>query len=289
MISVIISSGNNELLSRVKLNIAQTIGVPFEIISTANGNGDMGICSVYNESVFKAKYEILCFMHEDLEIKTVGWGLKVVETFVKDNRLGVLGVAGCAYKTYVPSGWDVIGNEGSYRYINYIQSYRQAKRDSQSIVHNPTQTDLAKVACVDGMWFCASKDTAIKFPFDELLLKGFHGYDIDFCLNVGQYLDIKVTFEVLMEHFSEGNFSHQWVGEILKVHSKWRNILPLNVGFGNREELDTFEKRACKNLIKNMIKFNFDRKMILSELFDAQRARKVSMFNFIKLLIRTVC
>ena len=61
MISIIISSINEKLLSDVSFNISKTIGVPFEIISVANGNGDKGICEVYNQGVAKANFPILCF------------------------------------------------------------------------------------------------------------------------------------------------------------------------------------------------------------------------------------
>ena len=79
MISIIISSANSKQLEEVSQNVAQTIGVPYEIISFNNADGSMGICEVYNKGTAKAKYDLLCFMHEDLLFKTMDWG-KVVQS-----------------------------------------------------------------------------------------------------------------------------------------------------------------------------------------------------------------
>jgi hypothetical protein len=94
MISVVIASANPGLLTNVITNIERTIGVDFEIISFENGNGERGICELYNIGAQRAKYDILCYMHEDLEIKTLDWGREVVRIFNQRQGVGVIGVAG---------------------------------------------------------------------------------------------------------------------------------------------------------------------------------------------------
>ena len=75
MISVIISSAKKELVTQVTKNITDTIAVEFEIIAFDNSNGEKGICEIYNQGIKKARYDVLCFMHEDIAMITPGWGL----------------------------------------------------------------------------------------------------------------------------------------------------------------------------------------------------------------------
>src|ERR1700749_930895 len=120
MISIIISSANPSLLIQASKNIEDTIGVPYELVSFDNSGGQKGICEVYNLGIKKARYELLCFMHEDIEIETHGWGQVVIDQFNSDKELGLLGVAGSIYKTLTPSGWHGTGN--NIARANYIQS-----------------------------------------------------------------------------------------------------------------------------------------------------------------------
>jgi hypothetical protein len=105
MISVIISSARPQLLKRAISNIERTIGIPFELLVYKNSNAERGICEIYNKGAKDAKYNTLCYMHEDLDIKTENWGKLVLATFAQYKNLGVLGVAGASYKSYAPSGW----------------------------------------------------------------------------------------------------------------------------------------------------------------------------------------
>lgn len=73
MISIIICSKNKDLLKDVSANIELTIGVPYEIIAIENNKGEFGICKAYNDGASKAKYDIFCFMHEDISFETQNW------------------------------------------------------------------------------------------------------------------------------------------------------------------------------------------------------------------------
>jgi hypothetical protein len=225
MISIIISSANKSLLSDVIMNIKSTVGVEHEIISFDNSDGLKGICEIYNLGAQRAKYNILCYMHEDIAIKTEDWGLEVIKIF-KQVDIGVLGVAGSAYKSEVPSGWSAESFKVKLISCNYVQSFKRTKRSSVHYQLNTDGSDLAQVVCVDGMWFCTPKKVALENPFDEQLLKGFHGYDIDYCLQVSLHYKAVVTFKILMEHFSEGGYNQSWLDDTLKLHKKWEHTLP---------------------------------------------------------------
>lgn len=284
MISVIISSASKACLEQVKANIESTIGLPYELLAFDNAGAKMGICEVYNLGAVKARYDILCFMHEDLEIETLNWGQEVISTFESNVNLGVLGLAGSAYKTYAPSGWDVEGNQANtVRYINYVQAYKRVDKPAELIYVNPTGASLAKVACVDGMWLCTRKQIALAKPFDQELLKGFHGYDVDFCLNVGQEYEVMVTFKILMKHFSEGNFNEQWLLELLNVQDKWKSILPVKAQELSDDVALQFETKAYRSLVGRMIQFKFKKGFIFKQLLQYKRASRMSNILMLKL------
>lgn len=259
MISIIISSVNERLLTAVKLNIAATIGaIPYEVIAIENSNGAKGICEVYNLGVQQAKYQLLCFMHEDIQIYTEKWGKIVQDIFEENSKLGLIGVAGSQYKSLSPSGWSCYElRVPDIHFFNIIQNYKFSGQE-KSIDHlNPSNTKLARVACLDGVWLCCRKEAALAYPFDEKLLKGFHAYDLDFCLGVNQHYEVAVTFDVLIEHFSDGNFDDKWLRENLKMHAKWSHLLPLNLTGIPQHQLMAGEVHAFRSVLKKMFRSGF--------------------------------
>ena len=254
MISIIIASIKPEFLADVSANISKTIGVDFEIISFNNANGAVGLCEIYNKGAVQAKYDILCFMHEDTQIKTEHWGAIVTEIFNK-QKPGLLGLAGSTYKSSTPSGWFPPAEFGTKSWrINIEQDSKYEDRTKQHDYYNPHHESLSEVACVDGVWFCTTKTIALATKFDEKLLKGFHGYDIDFSLNVGQKHKILVTYDILLYHASEGNFNSDWLRETIKVQHKWDYLLPKNCNEFSKMEIDDLEKKALKKFLSSAIK-----------------------------------
>ncbi|MBK7224510.1 MAG: glycosyltransferase [Saprospiraceae bacterium] len=58
----------------------------------------------YNIGASRAKYEILCFVHDDLFYMTQDWGKKLIKHF-EDSEIGLIGVAGARFKSKYNSGW----------------------------------------------------------------------------------------------------------------------------------------------------------------------------------------
>jgi hypothetical protein len=281
MISIIISSSNPEYLSAVKKNIDETIGVPYEVLAVDNAEGKKGICEVYNTAGANAKYDVMCFMHEDVILHTQDWGKKVVE-IMSDLQVGLIGVAGSTYKSLTPGGWACLGIDVSRLKDNILQRYKFSEQETKHCFHNSNNEKLSHVAAVDGVWICTRKDIFDEFKFDEDRFKRFHGYDVDFSLQVGAKYKVCVTFEVLLEHFSEGNYAQEWILEIFLLHDKYKNFLPLAVEYIPKNELTRGEKAASKSLIRQLSAYKYSKldKMKILWRFNLFKTLGIELFIF---------
>lgn len=97
MLSCVICSRGVDISTEQKINIAQTIGVDYELIVIDNSNNTYTIFSAYNEGGCRAKEDILCFMHDDIVFHSKNWGLIVREQYLNNSYLGIVGVIGCQF------------------------------------------------------------------------------------------------------------------------------------------------------------------------------------------------
>jgi hypothetical protein len=226
MISIIICSVNKFLLSQVKLNIEETIGIPYEIIAIDNAVNKEGICTVYNKAGSMAQFPILCFVHEDVSFETKNWGL-LVEQHLADSKIGLIGLAGGDTKGIVPSSWSssFISNE-----INIYQHYKSGSKPHQHILTTAGGgVKMQKeVVALDGVFLCTRKEIFDRIKFDEINFKGFHGYDIDYSLQILKEFKVAVVFDILLHHYSEGKPDGNWLKSAFIISKKWRSSLPVS-------------------------------------------------------------
>lgn len=281
MISVIISSANTQLLRQVTENITATIGVPFEIIATDNSKGEKGICEVYNAAAQQAQYNILCFLHEDIIIKTDGWGQVLINIFKADATIGLVGVAGSSYKTLSPSNWG--GHSFETQYFNFEQCYKREQKPPQHFYHNPGKVKLAPVACIDGVFMCTTKNIFAECRFDESLFKGFHIYDIDYSINVGRKYKVAVTYDVFLSHLSEGGYNKDWMLDNIAMHNKWNAYLPVNIEGLDLSRQQKIEKQCFRSFINELAAFNLPLSIAYKFLFKNNRFMQQYPLLFMKL------
>jgi hypothetical protein len=225
MISIIVCSRNEVLAGFLKLNIESTIGVPYEIILCDNSVLQEGICKVYNKAASRAVFPLLCFVHEDVFFRTVGWGEKLAVHF-NDENTGVIGVAGGDSMSLVPSSWSNTFFSKSTHIIQHIQPGADPvhiRLPANEIVFRK------QVLTVDGVFMCVRKSVYEKFPFDDSLLKGFHGYDIDYSFQLSMHFRNYVVFDILLEHYSQGRQNRDWFESTVLVASKWKKQLPASI------------------------------------------------------------
>ena len=260
MISIIICSVNPAALDNVKKNIEETIGIPYEIIAIDNSKNQYGICKAYNMGAGRAKFPVLCFMHEDISFETANWG-QLVCGHLADDRTGLLGVAGGDAKSLVPSSWSVpiISNE-----INLVQHYKSDKPTERIVVTNPDVSgSRKKVVALDGVWLCTKKKVLDQFKFDEINFTGFHGYDIDFSLQVNTRYDPYVVFDIVIHHYSEGTPDKKWIDSAIGVSRKWKRHLPVSIYDLPMSSYRLYHWRSLQVFIYRLFNLNYSYPAIL--------------------------
>jgi Glycosyltransferase like family len=281
MISVIICSVNPVLLASVKKNIAETIGVPYELISIDNSLNQYGICKAYNEGGSKARFPVLCFMHEDVAFETMNWGTKVCEHLAGADA-GLLGVAGGDSKALVPSSWSVpvISNE-----INLVQHYKSGQAPAKRIIETGelVKGSKQKVIAADGVWLCTKKSVFDQFKFDETNFPGFHGYDIDYSLQVGTTYSVYVVFDILIHHFSEGSPDRKWVESAVQVSKKWKKRLPVSVYNLNSSQYSFHHWHSLRVYLQHLFRLQYSYSAILMSLFTYSFTRFFSIRRFLSM------
>ena len=276
MISIIICSRDTAVLQQVSQSVQVTIGVPYEIIAIDNSAGRYGICEAYNLGAAQSQYDILCFMHEDIEFRTDGWG-KLVNHTLRDNSIGIVGVTGGRWLLNAPGTWWSCGTK--YLTSN-IFDHSPSKGYSQHTYSNPEGKLLVDVAAVDGLWLCTRKEVWQKYPFDSKNFPGFHFYDVDFCATIIREYRICVTVEITVAHFSLGSYNDSWFTYADVFYQKHRKYLPLGELALSPLKNQQKEYEACKIFMLQLIDKKFNPKTIYKYFLRCVLAKPFSRDTF---------
>jgi len=229
MISIIICSRNADIDKILRDNISNFIGIKYELVIIDNSSNKYSIFSAYNEGVRRAKYEILCFMHEDVLFHTENWGQHIINHF-KDKTVGLIGVAGTHFLPSVPTYWFTSPFVSENNLTNdcgtILENYRL------EFFHGKTLVDSV---AVDGLSFYMKKELFNRVSFDETIFSGFHYYDMDICMQVISInYRVCVCNDVLIEHAWSEKSLHTDIENFNKNQEKffikWKELLPISRG-----------------------------------------------------------
>ena len=256
MISIIICSANEVTLQKALNSIENTIGVPYEIVVVENRDGRFGLSEAYNKGAAKARYDVFCFMHEDVCFETSDWGKKVID-YLSDIKIGLIGVAGGDTKGRVPSSWSsyVFASE-----VSLVQHYKYNKKLPERINRTGYPEDgstIKPVASIDGVWMCTRRDVYAHCKFDDTIFKRFHGYDIDFSLQVFMKFKVCVVSNIILHHYSEGNYTRNWLDTMILLSDKWKRQLPVSVRPLSGQDYMIQHWTAMVGFIDNLIRFQY--------------------------------
>lgn len=284
MISIIVSSYNPIVYKQFEESVKQTIGVPYELIRIENP-GLMGICEAYNTGGQKAKFPYLCFSHEDLVFHTDNWGTNLINHFLGNQNLGLIGVAGSAYKPYVLSGWasSWAGNMGK---ININQASKEDKSPVLIKNLNPLSKLSDRVVTLDGCFLCTKSSVFATIKFDQEIFKLYHCYDIDYAMTVSEKYNIEVVFDILFTHLSTGGYDKKWLDETVKMHNKWSKKLPYSIYKLSKVEISQQEIGAFYWLLNKVLQLNYGYRQLLRINFSRKFIRLVGFRNWLWIQIK---
>ncbi len=224
MISLVVCSIHANQLARLKKSVESTIGVPHEWLVADNRDTGKGICQVYNELAAAAQFPFLLFVHEDVSFSDAGWGSRVLSFFERDDRLGLVGVAGATIKSRSLSGW-YTGNPryDRYRLIHALPDHQETL--DQLPANEP---EPFKVVCLDGVFLFCRRSVWASIRFEQTHVRGFHFYDLDFSLRVAEKFGVGVLSSVGLTHHTAGggDYGSRWVREAIGFHRRWQRELP---------------------------------------------------------------
>ncbi|WP_052323754.1 glycosyltransferase [Flavihumibacter sp. ZG627] len=280
-ISIIICSINPAGLSALRDNIHQTVGLPYELIAIDNRGQNKGISQVYNEAAAMSRYPFLCFIHEDVKFDTKGWGQLVIN-HLSNHQIGIVGIAGGDAKSLVPGSWSIplVSNE--------INVYQHFKHNPQPAMHFRTTGSLQfekkrRVVALDGVFLCTRKEVWNEFKFDQQTFPGFHGYDIDYSLQVGQKYALYVIFDITLHHFSEGNPDREWVKTAIIISRKWKKILPITIAGGNPRQFRLHHWHSLQVFLQKLIQLNYSWLTITRHFLAWSFTRYFTVRNFLSM------
>jgi len=249
LISLIICSKNQNEFEFISANIFKTIGCEYELLSYDNSNESRSLTYVYNLLVNKAKYPFIIFLHEDVEFLSINWGTTICQ-ILKNKNIGLLGLSGSVYKSNYPGVWSA-SNKSTYRISG-----------EKSILEFSNEKNYFNVAVIDGCFMATKKELILLYPFDYNL-SGFHCYDLDLSINIGQHYDVAVTKNICFRHYSNGIQNKDWLISSLYIHNKWTSKLPKKVGLLTRLEERTSDYISAQNIYKIIFEQQFSSFLIL--------------------------
>lgn len=204
-----------------KEHIEKTCGLKgIQVIEYVN-NGE-GLTKPYNKLLNAALYDIVVFLHDDIEIKTNNWGNKLIKHYKRNTEYGILGVAGS--KSLPESGkwWE----DTRKMYGNVYHTHEG--KTWLSAYSKDIGNQLEETVIVDGVFFSVHKKR-IKETFGENF-EGFHFYDVDFTFrNHIKGVKVGVHFDIKINHFSIGETNDEWENNRNKFSEINKDILPVNI------------------------------------------------------------
>ena len=195
-----------------------------------NEETKLTLTEAYNQIINESRYDTVILVHDDIEFTDLDdyklWPSELIQRIFFNNKdCGILGIAPrCILEPEIVTR-------------NYTPEYFFSEKDSEKGVYynyfggeiERFSMEISKDAVVDGMFTAIRKDR-IKNLYDENL-KGFHCYDIDFCLSnylagVGVYTT--KSMHLIHEKTPEKNFE-QYEKEKEFIFKKYGDLLPIKL------------------------------------------------------------
>ena len=266
MLSIIVSSYQEGYFSQFSKNVKETIGDNFEYEIIQQWNpGIMGICEAYNKGAEKAKYDNLLFVHEDVVFETNNWG-DILLDYLKLEKIGCVGIAGSSDKTKFPIAWWNVKDNVSLNIKQFAPKSKEIK------YYKLDEDKYAKI--LDGVFIAVSKDIWGKYKFNENANKSFHGYDVEFSLDVSLEYNNIITCNILLTHFSEGSLNKEWFNQLIRIYQK-KSL---------KSNTDIFTFKYLELFLRSMVEYQLTKKEKIKIFLSFYNPLDFSISNNLKIL-----
>lgn len=288
MISIIICSRNHDISQEQRFSIESTIGVPHEIIVIDNSENKYNIFSAYNEGVQRSKYNILCFMHDDVICHKKNWG-RTLSDYFKNSHIGLVGVSGPFYLPKVLAPWWSIYNK-DFDFSTIAQCIQDTNRydrntSRMSIIPNTTlDLQYSRVVVCDGLFLSLPKKLFSEIRFDDRTFNGFHFYDLDISMQVNALgYHCIASYELGLEHISSPeSLNKAWIIDLQKFFHKWKNVLPKSIISFSWKQKKLMELNSIKIMNNILVQYKFS----LFKYYSISQFLKIIEIYMLKNLIK---
>lgn len=226
---VVCSKDNNEIKKKVIEHIKDTCGCNAHTYFMYNPEG-VGLSEIYQTmlSPEKCEYDIIVFVHDDVEFLRKGWGAEVLRLFNEHEDYGIIGVAGSAQFDSNGAWWQYDKKYGQVLHRHEGKSWLTS--------FSPLlEKDLQEVCVIDGLFMAVHRKRITK-GFDTKV--SFDFYDIVFTID--NYLDgktkIGVTTNIRLAHNSIGQMREGWYVAREYANEKYKEFYPIDVDNDRRQK-----------------------------------------------------
>ena len=200
LLSVIICSHRDALFARCAAECDRAfVGQRFELIRIADARS---MCEGYQRGFDASKGELLVFMHDDVELLSPDFGVRLRRELGHCDLLAIAGATRFHGPAWFSSGVDYL--RGSVTVPRSDGGY-ELHWASLGVERTP-------LAVADGFFLACRRRVASAIRWDAFPIPGFHGYDIDFthrAWRAGFQVQSAVSLQVA--HASEGVFDDRWL------------------------------------------------------------------------------
>ncbi len=158
-----------------------------------------GLCDVYNRYLTD-KYDTIIFVHDDVQIDTVNFVEKVNNALIKYDVVGVAGGGVVSVTPDTPILWHIMTKKETHS-GTVLHIDNKGHRYPSYFGDNPKS-----VSILDGVFLAINTKSILSknITFDPNL-KGFHHYDIKFCIDCKVAgLKLSTLGDVVIAHASPG-------------------------------------------------------------------------------------
>lgn len=256
LISIIICSINPRNFETITAHYSQLLaGERYEIIGIHDAKS---LCEGYNRGVRRAAGDIIIFSHDDIEILTPDFALRLKRHLATHHVVGACGASRLVNGYWMGACWPFVNGLVAHHYPEDFSDQEKAGKFRVMVLDTLGDDTTGLMQVLDGMFIAARREVVERCPFDEERFDGFHLYDLDFTFSA--YLagyDVAVFRDITMVHYTyasapgyldafdhyRARFEEKYRRELSPATPEGRRFVP--VLFDTRDQAHRF----CRELL----------------------------------------